>query len=375
MKIRYLIILFVFFISACREGKEERPAKRKFETKEFTFYSKIMGEERNYTVFSPSESNLRKQNSPLPVLLILDGPNYFSFFNALVEQWSSKKEIVLPEMIVVSIKQNNRSSELLPSFINKKGNSETFLKHLEKELLPAVEANYNTLPFRTLFGHSRGGLFAINTLLEAPELFDNYIVSDPNLTVGNKAFFDKWNISKINLNNHNNCLFIGLADTKEGYTLDEVLETDSNTHPHMRTIWLLCKSIEEDTISNNNFKWKYYEGFGHNTVPTMVAMEGLLSVFDFYRLDKYGLIYSYLNGKISYEQLKQSIKNHFAKVSTKMGIKVYPYEELLFEYGEIFLEENMKNKAVDMFQWNLDNFPKSKKSIEALKNIYKQGLK
>ena len=53
-----------------------------------------------------------------------------------------------------------------------------------------------------------------------------------------------------------------------------------------------------------------------------------------------------------------------------MESTVLPFEELIFEYGEIFLEEGMNEKAIEMFQWNLNNYPESvqsKKMLEELK--------
>ncbi|WP_198440133.1 alpha/beta hydrolase [Pareuzebyella sediminis] len=361
---RYVIISSMILFSSCHKKHENKNVPQ-LQTNKYTFHSEIMGEERSYAVYSPTTF---EQKTPLPVLFILDGPSYFSFFKALSDQWGNKKEIVLPEMIIVAIKQNNRSSEFLPSYIDD-GKGDKFLRHIEKELIPAIESSYNVLPNRTLFGHSRGGLFALNVLLTAPELFNNFIVSDPSISLGNSTLIKRWNSTQLSFDDHNNNVFVGLADTKEGYSLDYVLDTNSDAFPHMRTIWSFCEKLEADSINNQNFKWKYYEGFGHGTIPAMVAMDGLLSVFEYYRMDKYGLIYSHLNGIINYDQFKQKIISHFKEISERMGSKVLPYESLIFEYGQIFLEEKMNDKAIEMFQWNVDNFPENTRSLEKLEEL------
>jgi pimeloyl-ACP methyl ester carboxylesterase len=244
-----------------------------------------------------------------------------------------------------------------------------FLDYIERELIPSIDSTCNTYPHRTLFGHSRGGLFALNVLVDKPILFDNYLVSDPNLTLGNLAFLKKWKGSDVNLNINRNSLFIGLADTKEGNTLEEVLNPDSNIYPHMRTIWAICEEIENNTSNDDYFDWKYYDGFGHKTIPPMVAMDGLLSVFEYHRFDKYALIYSHIDNKITYDQFKQSINDHFDIISKRFGSTVLPYEHLIFDYGGVFLKEGMADKAVDMFKWNIENFPESVQSKEKLKSI------
>ena len=365
MKIGYCIVASIIFISACKNEQVDNTDAAQLKSIDYSFYSEIMDEERSYTVYSPLNSG-GEENKQLPVLFILDGPTYFSYFKALLEQWSNKNEIVLPEMVIVSIKQENRSSEFLPSYMNNKGNGDAFLLYLEKELIPAIERDYSVLTNRTLFGHSRGGLFGLNVLLQAPDLFENFIISDPSLTLGDQTFIKKWNEEKTKLENYQKSLFIGLADTKEGYTLDYVLDIDSDAYPHMRVIWSFCTELEKDSMNNKHFQWKYYEGFGHNTIPAMVAMDGLLSVFDYHRLDKYGLIYSHLNEVISYDEFKETIIAHFDEISLRMGSTVLPFEELIFEYGEIFLEEDMNEKAMEMFEWNVDNFPKSVQSKKML---------
>jgi pimeloyl-ACP methyl ester carboxylesterase len=52
-----------------------------------------------------------------------------------------------------------------------------FLKFIEKELIPFVEANFRTVAGdRTLWGYSFGGIFALYALFEKPGLFQRYII-------------------------------------------------------------------------------------------------------------------------------------------------------------------------------------------------------
>ena len=52
---------------------------------------------------------------------------------------------------------------------------------IEKELVPHVEANYPVTQFRTLIGHSYGGLFTLFALAERPALFNYYLAIDPSM--------------------------------------------------------------------------------------------------------------------------------------------------------------------------------------------------
>ena len=65
------------------------------------------------------------------------------------------------------------------------GRAREFLGFLEGELIPLVESEYRVdASIRTLVGHSFGGLFALYSMLEAPGLFQQYVVVSPSLWWG-----------------------------------------------------------------------------------------------------------------------------------------------------------------------------------------------
>jgi len=62
------------------------------------------------------------------------------------------------------------------------GGADGFLSFLVHELRPAIAAGWAIDPERqTLFGHSLGGLFAIDALLDRPESFSAYVASSPSI--------------------------------------------------------------------------------------------------------------------------------------------------------------------------------------------------
>ena len=54
----------------------------------------------------------------------------------------------------------------------------SFLKH---ELLPYAEEKHGPFFHKVLFGYSLGGIFALQTLMTEPELFDSYIAGSQSL--------------------------------------------------------------------------------------------------------------------------------------------------------------------------------------------------
>lgn len=70
------------------------------------------------------------------------------------------------------------------------GDAAGFLKFLQQELVPFIEANYNADPAQRIFvGHSYGGLFGLFAMFEAPELFSTLVLGSPTLIYGNRFTF------------------------------------------------------------------------------------------------------------------------------------------------------------------------------------------
>lgn len=67
------------------------------------------------------------------------------------------------------------------------GGAETFADFIRGELKPAIAARFRVDPAReTIFGHSYGGHFVLYTLVNQPELFDNWIAASPSLWFENE---------------------------------------------------------------------------------------------------------------------------------------------------------------------------------------------
>ena len=73
------------------------------------------------------------------------------------------------------IQENFPLPEAVPS-----GNAAPFLRFVQQELVPMIEAEYRVDPAdRTLLGHSWGADFALYVLFQHPTLFQRYVVASP----------------------------------------------------------------------------------------------------------------------------------------------------------------------------------------------------
>jgi len=132
-----------------------------------------------------------------PVLFLLDGDFHFQHTTATIDFLSRNGRI--PEMITIAILNTDRNRDFTPSSQNSedieqvptKGGANNFLRFISEELIPYVEKNYRTKPFKILVGHSRGGLFAIHTLISQPEIFDAYIAISPSLQWSDQRLIER----------------------------------------------------------------------------------------------------------------------------------------------------------------------------------------
>jgi predicted alpha/beta superfamily hydrolase len=138
--------------------------------------SQALGETKVVHVHLPRDYGVAKQR--YPVVVLLDG-QVRAFFDLTVaaadyDLTGELHPVGMPRQIVVAIEHGSRAADLGT-------NADAFLRFLTTELLPRIDREYRTLPFRTLIGHSRGGAFALGAMCRAPGVFPAIIAISPSL--------------------------------------------------------------------------------------------------------------------------------------------------------------------------------------------------
>ncbi|RFS22708.1 hypothetical protein DVR12_13015 [Chitinophaga silvatica] len=155
--------------------------------KEDSVYSKILGEQRYLQVYLPDNYSKDKKYD---VVYALDGEMLGRFIPPVLS-FSQENEL-MPPVIVIGIKniywydknENSRDRDLLPQKVEGSplsGGADNFIKVINSEIIPYINAHYATSGKNILFGHSYGGLFTVYTFLKNPDIFDSFIASDPAL--------------------------------------------------------------------------------------------------------------------------------------------------------------------------------------------------
>ena len=353
-RISFILILAVIRIAAHAQNEESISIGKKT-----TIFSSILKENRKIWIYNPGQTAINPiADKRYPVVYVLDGDAHFLSTVGIIQQLSQANgNAILPEMIVVGIENTNRPRDLTPSLVTADNNAKVnpFVNFLETELIPYIDKNYNTAPYKILVGHSLGGLTAIDILTNSPGLFNAYIAIDPSMWYDNQKFLNNA-ISKLsNKNLPGTRLFIGTANTMpKGMTLANLEKDKSGETQHIRSIFKLDNFIKGDSNTGLKYLLKYYENESHVSVPLISEYDGLRFIFDYYLID------------ITEEDLKDSssdiatkYKQHYSRISNEMGYKNAAPEVFINYLGYEALLKKQYNRAEALFQLNIENYPNS----------------
>jgi predicted alpha/beta superfamily hydrolase len=139
--------------------------------------SQVLGETKVVHLQLPRDYGVAKQR--YPVIVLLDG-QVRAFFDLTVasadyDLTGDQFPVGMPRQLVVAVEHGSRSADL-------GSNADAFLRFLTTELLPRIDREYRTLPFRTLIGHSRGGAFALRAMCREAAAFPAIIAISPSIS-------------------------------------------------------------------------------------------------------------------------------------------------------------------------------------------------
>jgi predicted alpha/beta superfamily hydrolase len=298
--LRYIMknfLLFVFLVSFLPCFSQTKDNRLVIGTVD-SVYSNILREKRKIWVHIPDTGdNMIYGKRHFPVVYLLDGDAHFYSVVGMIHQLSEiNGNQICPDMIVVGIPNTDRTRDLTPTHVNKSiymdssatktsGGGEKFTEFLEKELIPYIDANYPTSPYRMLIGHSFGGLLVVNTLIHHSDLFNAYVAIDPSLWWDHQKILKQAESEFDQKKYSNKNLFLAVANTmqKEMDTLRVIHDTAGNTL-HIRSILEFAKYLGNRPGTGIRYSWKYYSDDNHGSVPLIAEYDALHFFFDFYKL-------------------------------------------------------------------------------------------
>lgn len=169
-----VVLLLSLAPTGALPGQEPRVVERRIT-------SRALGEDRVIEVHLPANYDIAKRS--YPTLYLLDADNQ-SLWDLTVAASSFTMQLdaidrAIPPHIVVGIIQKERGREFARG-------SASFASFIRDEVIPTVDREFRTSPFRIIVGHSLAGRFALETLC-SNRIFAAAIAISPAITPSESA--------------------------------------------------------------------------------------------------------------------------------------------------------------------------------------------
>ncbi|MDK9684519.1 alpha/beta hydrolase [Pseudoalteromonas shioyasakiensis] len=313
-----------------------------------TIESSNLSEQRTVVVQLP-KSYQTHPNKRYPVIYRLDGVGNLPLINAVLERLQQNDQA--PEVIVVAIESTNRLRDFYPT-VNKEpqgpvgegGGAAKFLAFVEQELMPLVNKQYRTHDYRVIAGASAAGVFALHSMQADPELFQAHIAYSPAVWWNYGAPAKSLNTFVTKAKSINSYVYMNIGEEagimRERY--DDMQQTMQNSK-----------------VQNLRFKSDAFAGVSHNLTSVAGAFNAYHGLF----LSKH-MPLSALGDDVS------SIDVYYQRLSQQWGEQIAPPDRAVRMLGYSLTDNQQFERAIEVFKYNIKNYPKSAYALSALSYGY-----
>jgi predicted alpha/beta superfamily hydrolase len=160
---------------------------------EFKLNSENMQGDREIVVHFPKNYDSSNE-AGYPVIYMLDAGTKDKMVAEIANYYNWAE--VMPEVIVVGLKNVNRGVDFLPGYYGYEyegkrysGNGTKLLGYIKDELIPFVDSKFKTNGNNVFVGHSWAGQFVTYSMSQTPSLFKAYFITSPDFgRHGSKTF-------------------------------------------------------------------------------------------------------------------------------------------------------------------------------------------
>lgn len=333
--------LLIALLAVAVSAQVQRVASVIHET--HTISSKVLNEDRTILVKVPN--SYARSEIRYPVVYMLDAHWPLNeMMGGLVEQqsWSG----MIPEVIVVGIQNIARQRDLTPTAVEQRrgsGGGRKFLEFIETEVIPHVEKNYRTEPYRIFAGHSLAGLFVIYSMLERPEIFNAFIAASPVIHWDENYLIKRAEKYFSQSGRPTQRLYVGLGNEPE-YV------------PGFNSFQALLKREKPKGLE---YRFEQFKDENHGSVVLPAYYAGLRMIFEGWDLQAVDNI--------------ADVMAHFRKLSERFGYRVLPSEVLINNVGYALLRAGRNLEAIDAFKRNTELYPSSANVYDSLAEAYERS--
>ncbi|BDD03617.1 alpha/beta hydrolase-fold protein [Aureibacter tunicatorum] len=341
-----------------------------------SIYSQVLGQSRKIYIQAPQHI---KANQKYPVAYVLDGEILLPAVKTIHDYYSGG---YMPEMFIIGISNDHdRLRDLTTSPVKTlydmpareaNGEAENFVTFLNEELFPHIENNYPVTGYRTLIGHSYGGLFTMYALINHSDLFANYLAIDPSMDWDDQRLLKEAKEKLTSKQFAHQALFISLSGQlhmqNSSITIDNVMEDQSEFTLFARSNIETSEFIKSLDNNGLSYEWKFYPNDLHGTVQLPSIMDGLISIFSWYQMENTDKIN---NPQTTKEELLAIIDHRENKLKAHFGYLEAPYpEDLLNMSGYMNMEFNQLDKSKMYFEQAIKYYPKSANVYDSMADFY-----
>lgn len=322
----------------------------------FELESQVLGESRPYLIGLPD--GYENSDQSYPVLYLLDGSGHFHHTTGTVKFLARSGRI--PPMIVVAIPNtNDRTRDLTPPILKadksrfpSAGGADNMLSFISDELMPKIEKDYRTSPYKILIGHSFGGLFAIHAMVHRPELFDALLAISPSLWWDQQELVEQARTFFLKNPEYEAKLYMTIGN--EGGEM-------------LGGAWKLSATMEEKAPAGLEWEFRLMKEEDHGSVPHRSTYYGLENIFkDWKGVDNPLVLYE--KGGL------EAINAHYQRMRDKFNLKdLKAPESLINDLGYQLLAANRPAEAIEVFKQNVEEYPKSSNVYDSLGEGYKEN--
>jgi len=347
-----LVLLVLVSASAFAQGYGNAGAPG---VAKLTLKSTVLGEDRVILVRTPAGYD--NNNQSYPVIYMTDGDAHMGHTASTVEFLARNGR--MSETIVVGITNTDRTRDLSPTRPDVKGatgapqfptagGADNFLKFIETELIPDIEKRYRVRPYRTLAGHSLGGLFAIYAMTARPELFNSYVAVSPALQWDNQVAVKRAEEFFKNRKELNATLFVSLGD--------EPGPIEDSFHQFKQ---VLAKS----QVKGLEWDAQQWTDEDHGSVVLRSHYAGLRKIYDGWVLPRDRDMGTVAGGM-------KGVEEHYKKLSDKFKYEIPVPEAIVNQLGYQSLGAGNTEEAIAIFKRNIERYPESANVYDSLAEAY-----
>jgi len=199
------------------------------------------------------------------------------------------------------------------------GQADTYLKFIQRELIPFIDGQYRTHQFRVLIGMSPTATFALHTFWKTPELFDAHFLFAATDVLGMGYTPDTTFVDKI-------AESLAKNPERKGYLYIASAQREAVKKPvRLENIAALKTAVATYTKKNFKLRAEHIDNFGHYPM----AVPGLLSAIDLvFPRNDWGMSGRY-NKFVSQDgNPLQNVLAYYETLSDSVGFTVTPYTDL-----------------------------------------------